>query len=103
MIKSYNNRLVVQAYKKEALRSTEKNGFAFVDQKLSLKGLKVLADGVLSNGWVNVGSTAYIKEELLHSQPWAQKSYQCESIGEPFMIVDIAHVEFIEDPPAKEE
>lgn len=97
---SLNNRLIVETYKKEALRSKEVNGFAFVDQKLSLKGLKVLVDTHLNNGqvFVKAGSTAFIKEEALHSQQWAQKAYECDNIKGQFLIVDINSVEFIQPP-----
>ena len=95
---SLNNKLIVEIYKKEALRSKEVNGFAFVDQKLSLKGLKVLVNTLLNNGeiFVKAGDVAFIKEEALHSQQWAQKAYECNGIEGQFLIVDINNVEFIQ-------
>lgn len=97
--RSMNNRLIVEAYKKEALRSTEKNGFAFVSQKLTLKGLKVLVDAKLNDStFVPKDSVVYIKEEVLHTQAWAQKPLECEAISEPFLIVDLNFVEFISPP-----
>lgn len=97
--RSMNNRLIVEVYKKEALRSTEKNGFAFVSQKLSLKGLKVLVDVKLNDStFIREGSIAYIKEETLHTAPWAQKAMDCNAIGQPFLIIDLSHVEFIQPP-----
>jgi len=101
---SMNNRLIVEAYKKEGLRATEKNGFAFVSQKLALKGLKVLVDTRLDDGtrfglYVRKGSTAYIREESLHTQAWAQKALECETLPCPFLIVDMQFVEFLSPPP----
>lgn len=97
--RSMNNRLVVEAYKKEALQSSVSNGFAFIQQKVSVKGLKVLMDARLADGtFVARGSTAYIREEVLHTQPWAQKILQCDTIDVPFIIADIAQVEFISPP-----
>jgi hypothetical protein len=97
--RSLNNRLIVQAYKKEALRATERNGFAFVDQKLALKGLTVLVDAKLSdNTFVGKGSTAYVKEEVLHTQQWAQKTMECDAIEGKFLIVDLQYVELITPP-----
>lgn len=97
--RSFNNRLIVEVYKKEALRTTEKNGFAFVAQKLSLKGLKVLVDVKLSdNTFIPKGSVAYIKEEALHTQSWAQKAMECDGIEGQFLIVDLNNVEFIKPP-----
>ena len=100
---SLNNKLIVEAYKKEALRSKEVNGFAFVDQRLNLKGLKILVSSFLNNGqlFVEAGSTAFIKEDLLHTQQWAQKPYECDSINGQFLIVDVNNVEFIQ-PPEKQ-
>jgi hypothetical protein len=93
---SFNNRLIVEMYKKEALKSTEKNGFAFIAQKLSLKGLIVLVDAKLNDGtFIKKGSIAYIKEEALHTQAWAQKGLECDAIEGSFLIVDMNFVEFI--------
>ena len=98
--RSMNNRLIVEAYKKEGLKTVVNQGFAMIEQKVSLKGLKVLMDAQLSDGtFVAKGSTAYIKEELLHTQPWAKQSYTCNFLNEPFMPIDITHVDFIVPPP----
>lgn len=94
---SLNNRLVVEVYKKEALRHEEKNGFAFIGQKQRLKGLRILVNAKLNDGtMISKGSLAYIKEETLHGQQWAQKSFESDYLEEPFLIVDMGYVEFIE-------
>lgn len=94
---SLNNKLIVEVYKKEALRSKIKDGFAFVDQKLTLKGLKILVNAKLNDGTlIPMGSYAYIKEETLHTQQWAQKSYESSFFDQPVLIVDMIYVEFIE-------
>ena len=99
-MKSINNRLIVEAYKKEGLRSTVQNGFARIEQKSSLKGLTVLMDAKMNDGFVILkGSTVYIKEEELHTKPWAQKVLESDTLGVPFIIVDLANVEFISQPP----
>lgn len=99
------NKFIVESYKKEGLRSTERNGFAFVDQKLSLKGLKLLVDAsVTINGLTHIvpkDSTVYIKEEVLHTHPWAQKALQCDAIEGPFLIVEMSYVEFVAPPQEK--
>jgi hypothetical protein len=97
--RSMNNRLVVEAYKKGELQSTVSNGFAFISQKVTVKGLKVLMDAKLNDGtFVPKGSTAYIKEESLHTQPWAQKVLESDTLKVPFIIVDLSSVEFIAPP-----
>jgi hypothetical protein len=99
---SFNNRLIVERYIKGDLRHRERNGFALIDQKLNLKGLKVLANAYLTGGVIiQKDSIAYVKEESLHTQPWAQKALESEVIGVPFLIIDLANVELI--VPPKEE
>ena len=101
---SFNNRLIVEAYiTDKSLRASVNNGFAMIDQKVQLKGLKVLVDAKLAIGHdtllIRAGSTAYIKEELLHAQPWATKKLTCETMpGVQFIVVDLNHVEFIAPP-----
>jgi hypothetical protein len=96
-ITSLNNKFIVEMYKKEALRSKEINGFSFVDQKLTIKGLKTLVSAQLNDGTiVRKDSLVFIKEEVLHTAAWAQKAYSCDSIEGQFLIVDLGHVEFIE-------
>ena len=96
------NKLIVESYKKEALRAQERNGFAFIDQKLGLKGLKVLVSAnLVINGASSIipkDSIAYIREETLHNQPWAQKPMECSAIEGKFLIVDLSYVEFFEPP-----
>lgn len=97
--RSMNNRLIVEAYKKEGLKSSVNNGFAMIAQKVVVKGLKVLMNAKLSDGTlVPKGSTAYIKEETLHTQQWAQKALESDNVKVPFLIVDLNYVEFISPP-----
>jgi len=96
---SLNNRLVLEKYVKGEIRKKITNGFALIDQKVTLKGLKVLMNAYLNgNVLVKKGSIAYIKEEILHAQPWAQKSFEAEGIEGQFLIADLTYVEFIVPP-----
>lgn len=96
---SLNNRLIVEAYKKEALRGEVKNGFSFLAQKITSKGLRVLADAKLTDGTVILkGSMAYFREETLHTAPWATKSLQSDAIEGDFLVVDIVHADYIVPP-----
>lgn len=97
---SYNNRLILEPYKNEGqLKSTIQHGIAMVSQKISVKGLTVLADARLSDGsWIYKGSKAFIREELLHTQPWAKKLFESSAIDGQFMIVDLSQVDFVESP-----
>ena len=93
---SLNNRLIVEKYVKGEIRAKERNGFALIDQKTQVKGLKILADAILNNNvLIRKGSTAYIKEEALHTAAWAQKALESDAISVPFLIVDLSQVEFI--------
>jgi len=95
------NKLIVEAYRKEGLKTHVSNGFASIQQKVIVKGLIVLMDAKLSDGtFVPKGSTAYIKEETLHTAPWAQKILECDFLQGQFIIADMAHVEFLSPPTA---
>jgi hypothetical protein len=99
---SLNNRLVVESYKKEGLKTTVNNGFAMVSQKVAVKGLTVLMDAKFEDGtFIPKGSIAYIREELLHTQAWAAKPLECAFLDTQFLIVDKQHVDFIAPPPEK--
>jgi hypothetical protein len=97
---SLNNRFILEPYKGDrALKSKNETGFAIVQQKVSIVGLRLLADvNVFTQGGAMTflaGSLAYVKEELLFTQPWAQKVYESDAIEGKFIIVDSAHVEFV--------
>lgn len=96
---SLNNRLIVEKYVKGELRHKERNGFALIDQKLNLKGLKVLVDAYLTGHiLVKRGSVAYIREEVLHTAAWAQKALESDTLSVPFIIADLSQVEYIVPP-----
>lgn len=97
---SLNNRIVVEPYQKEGLKTTVSNGFAMIQQKVAVKGLKVLMRATVNvQGHfareVEPGDMVYVKEELLHTQQWAQKVYQSDAVEGEFMIIDMVHVEFV--------
>lgn len=97
---SLNNRLILEVYKTDkSLRANVSNGFATIAQKNGLKGLKVLVDANICQQGITTlvksGQIAYIREELLHTQAWAVKSMECDTLSVPFIIVDANFVEFI--------
>jgi hypothetical protein len=97
MIFSLNNRLVLEEYVKEGLKSRVVGGIATPGQRDGLKKLKVLVGTKLANGTdIQQGSYAYLREEALHNQPWASKFFTCDGIEGKFMIVDLQWIEFIE-------
>lgn len=98
---SLNNRLIVEVYKTDkSLRAEVKNGFAMVDQKVTLKGLRILMPATLANGKeVPAGSIAYIKEEILHNAPWAKTPLKADTMSEQFLVIDASVVDFIYTPP----
>lgn len=97
---SLNNRVIVEAYKTDkSLRANVSSGFATIAQKSALKGLKVLVSTTLSDGReIPAGSTAYIREEILHTAAWAKTPMDCESIEGQFFVIDAAFVEFVRVP-----
>lgn len=100
---SFNNKIIVEAYVKGEIRSKERNGFALIDQKGRLHGLKVLVESKLNDKQViPAGSIAYFKEEDLHTQAWAGKILECDVIEGKFIIVDLSHVQFFNFPTNSE-
>jgi hypothetical protein len=101
MIQSLNNRFILETYKEDrGLKAEVKNGFAMVAQKVSLKGLKLLADiqGSQAGGaYFNYkkGDIAYIREANLQSAPWAKAAFTSDAIEGEFMIVDASYIEFV--------
>lgn len=97
-----NNRLIVEAYKSDkALRSKVSNGFATIDQKGVLKGLRLLVDAKVVRGdtveIVYAGDTIYIREETLHNAAWAKAFLEAPGIEGQFILVDLANVEMIDE------
>ena len=99
---SLNNRLIVEPYVKEGLKSKISGGIATPGQRDGLKGLKVLVGAVLTypdaKEELPAGSIAYIREEVLHTHSWASKPLTSEGIEGKFLIVDLSFVEFIDIP-----
>lgn len=96
---SVGTRLILEAYKKEGLKSTVSNGFAMVQQKVALVGLEVKVDAMLPIGnttqLVPAGSKAFIREEYLHTNPAAAKVYDHEELGR-VIILEAMVVDFFE-------
>jgi hypothetical protein len=94
------NKYIVETYKEDrALKAEVKNGFAMVQQKVTVKGLKLLADAVITMGGtaleIPAGSVVFIKEGALQSQPWAKAAFSAEGVEGDFMIVEPNFVEFV--------
>lgn len=115
---SFNNRFIVEPYFSDrTLKATQGSGFAMVSQKVNLKGLKLLVDvrlfdssflerhvdGIGSTTPFNIpaGSTVYIREELLYTQPWAKQILECKDVDGKFIIIDKQYVEMIDLIEAK--
>jgi len=96
---SFNGKLVLEVYVHTEVRSNTTKGWTGVVQKNNLKGLKVLVDANLPNGSsVSAGSVAWIKEDLLHSSPWAKDVRKCDFIPGEFILVNMNEVEFVSPP-----
>lgn len=97
--RALNGRFILESYKEDrALKATVQNGFAMVSQKVSLKGLKLLADVQNAQGQYIAykGDIAYIREASLQSQPWAKSTFTSDAIEGEFMIVEQQHIEFVD-------
>lgn len=96
---SVNNHFIVEPYIKEALRKEMVGGIATPGQRDGMKGLKTIMEAKFSDGsQFPAGTTIYVREENLHSQPWATKQFTCDTIKTKFIVIDRAYVEFIVTP-----
>lgn len=96
---SFNNKLILEAYKHTELKADVKQGWAQLSQKNSLRGLTVLISAILSDGThIPAGSKAWIKEELLHTQPWSKNKLKSDTLPGEFIIVTMSEVEYITPP-----
>lgn len=109
---SMNNRFIVEPYISDRTikTSTTGGGFALIQQKVVVKGLKLLVDiklesyssytaidavSVAGPTTVLAGSIIFVREELLHSAPWAKQILEADGLGK-FMIIEKQFVEFIQ-------
>jgi hypothetical protein len=94
---SLNNRLVLEVYVKEGLKAKVSGGIATPGQRDGVKGLRVLMDAYLADGrHIPKGSTAYIREEVLHTHPWASKPLSSEFLPVKFLLVESSYIEFFD-------
>jgi hypothetical protein len=95
---SVNNILILEPYQQgQGLKEEVRNGFAYVKQKTQVVGLKLLAEARLEDGnYLPVGSTVYISEELLTTQPWAKNVRNSPGLGKPFIVVEMKFVTMID-------
>ena len=99
MIKTYNNKILVEAYDgSRGLRQEIRGGIAFVDNKSETIGLKVLADAILNNGdTVPAGSVAYIKENILAGPAAKDIRTAKTALGDSkFIEIDLQNICFID-------
>lgn len=96
---SFNNKLILEAYTHTEIRPEGNKGWIVASQKNNLKGLKVLIQATLSDGTiVPVGSTAYLKEEFLHTSPAAKNKLKSDTLPGEFILVTMNEVEYISPP-----
>jgi hypothetical protein len=97
--KSFNDKLILEAYVHGAVNPEKRVGWVTVGQKNNLKGLKVLVQARLNNGdIIPAGSTAYLKEEYLHTSPSVKNILKCDTMPGEFILVNMNEVEFIAPP-----
>ena len=96
---SFNGKLILEAYKHTELKAEVRSGWATLNQKATLKGLKTLVQAHLLDGTViPVGSTAYIKEESLHTRPEVKNKFKSDTFPVEFIVLSMDMVEYIVPP-----
>ena len=94
---SLNNRFILESYKGDrSLKAKETSGFAMLSQKVNLVPLKVLINAKLTDGTIiPAGSIAFLKEEMVFTQPWGKNNMEAPGIEGKFIIVDVNFIEFV--------
>ena len=96
---SFNNKLILEAYTHTEIRPEGNRGWVQAAQKNNLKGLKVLVQANLPDGTVvPVGSTAYLREDFLHTSPAAKNKLKSDTLPGEFILVTMNEVEYISPP-----
>ena len=96
---SFNNKLILEAYTHTEIRPEGSKGWITVSQKNNLKGLKVLVQATLPDGTiVPAGSTAYLREDFLHTSPAAKNKLKSDTLPGEFILVTMNEVEYISPP-----
>lgn len=94
---SFNEHLVCEPYTKGKQMDAKVNsGFAMIEQKNTLYGLKVLVPCKMPDGThVPAGSTAYFLEEVLYSQQWSRNKLSCDSLDKECILAEKKQVVLI--------
>lgn len=95
------NKLILEPYKgTKKIKTTINSGFASIQQRTTMVGLKILKDAIVVVGseTINIkkGGIAYICEELLATQLFGKKTYNIEKSNEEFIVVDFHYVTMVE-------
>jgi hypothetical protein len=93
---SVNNKLILEPYKGgKGLQAQVKSGFATVQQKNKLVGLKLMANAQVRNGDrvldLPAGATIYFTEEVVYLHQMYHTVLTSDSIVEPFVMGDFGH------------
>lgn len=99
-MKSLNNRLILEPYTGDRKVKTKvSSGFAMVQQKSTLVGLKVLVDSEIVLGGVKTeikkGQKAYFLEDTLYTQKWSKSTFTCDALKEEFIVAMSSEVVFV--------
>ena len=96
---SLNKRVICEAYSKpKELRGSEKGGFAYIEQKQQLIGLKVLCDSdIYENGQllatIKKNDIVYLPEDVLFRESTHRSAF-CKDIfqDQPFLILNYSDI-----------
>lgn len=97
---SINNRVLVEPYKKTELKAEIRSGMAMVSQKVTLKGLKLMADANLNiqgcYEHLTAGDVVYFKEDQLHMHPSVKDVLTADCIAGPFIVLDAGLIQLVQ-------
>ncbi len=99
---SANNKLIVEPYKGSGkIEGKVSTGYGTIQQKTTLVGLKLMADGKVPVGKEGVlevkkGQKVFFLEEILHAMDWSKKQYNLAGSEEKFMLAESSYVVAVE-------
>lgn len=96
---SINSHLIVELYIPKEAKAEVIGGVARPMQKGHVRGLKLLMDAILPNGsHLVTGSTLYFREEILDTHPCFKKPLRCDTLPNPFLLIDSQLIDFVVTP-----
>ena len=95
---TYNQKLITSIYHDTGLKADVRSGFAIVEQKTNLVKLKLLVATAIGDSVFPQGSSVYVDEHSIKTQPWGKAIKKADFVSEPFLVIDFSQVIAVQLP-----